>query len=146
MIENPVYCMSSYLMYRMIVSDDYCFSNKYKPKLANIFFDRYPVYNSNDLYNHLREIMEQYTTDGASALALSGGIDSAILASMMPKGSTAYTFRCVVPGVSVFDESNDSLFYIFTHLMPNSTRISLTLCSYDIHQIKTECHRQLHKS
>lgn len=93
-------------MYRMIVSDDYCFSNKYKPKLANIFFDRYPVYNSNDLYNHLREIMEQYTTDGASALALSGGIDSAILASMMPKGSTAYTFRCVVPGVSVFDESN----------------------------------------
>lgn len=42
---------------------------------------------------------------GQAALALSGGIDSAILARMMPEGSTAYTFKCVVPGVEVTDET-----------------------------------------
>ncbi len=46
-----------------------------------------------------------------SALALSGGIDSAILAKFMPKGSTAYTFRCIVPGVKVIDESENAKIY-----------------------------------
>ena len=45
------------------------------------------------------------TADGKAALALSGGIDSAILAKFMPEGSTAYTFRCLVPGKKVEDES-----------------------------------------
>lgn len=40
-----------------------------------------------------------------TALVLSGGIDSAILAKFMPKGSIAYTFKCVVPGVQVTDET-----------------------------------------
>ncbi len=105
MIENPDYCMNSFLMYRMIVSENQCFSKKYKPNLADISFDRFPVYNSIDLYNGLKQIMSKTTEKEDAALALSGGIDSAILASMMPKGSTAYTFRCVVPGTKVLDES-----------------------------------------
>ena len=44
-------------------------------------------------------------TWGGTALALSGGIDSAILARFMPEGSTAYTFKCVVPGMKVTDET-----------------------------------------
>ncbi len=52
--------------------------------------------------------MKLYTQDGKAALALSGGIDSAILAKFMPKGSTAYTFRCVVPGVKVVDETQSA--------------------------------------
>ena len=42
---------------------------------------------------------------GGTALALSGGIDSDILAKFMPKGSIAYTFKCVVPGMQVTDET-----------------------------------------
>ena len=42
------------------------------------------------------------------ALALSGGIDSAILARFMPKGSKAYTFRCLVPDKKVVDESEQA--------------------------------------
>ena len=55
------------------------------------------------------DVLEGFTRNacrcGNVALALSGGIDSAILAKFMPKGSKAYTFRCVVPGVKVTDES-----------------------------------------
>lgn len=47
----------------------------------------------------------QSVSGKSTALALSGGIDSAILAKFMPKGSVAYTFKCVVPGVKVTDES-----------------------------------------
>ena len=53
----------------------------------------------------LKEKIQNATKDGKAALALSGGIDSAILAKFMPKGSKAYTFKCVVPGMKVTDES-----------------------------------------
>ena len=42
---------------------------------------------------------------------MSGGIDSAIIAKYMPKGSTAYTFKCVVPGTEVTDESAQAAKY-----------------------------------
>lgn len=48
--------------------------------------------------------MQEWTKDGKAALALSGGIDSAILAKYMPRGSTAYTFQCIVPGAEVTNE------------------------------------------
>lgn len=45
---------------------------------------------------------------GRTALALSGGIDSAILAKLVPEGTKTYTFRCIVPGVAVTDESRQA--------------------------------------
>lgn len=53
----------------------------------------------------LEKQVREATRHGKAALALSGGIDSAILAKFMPKGSTAYTFKCIVPGVKVTDET-----------------------------------------
>ena len=89
--------MSSFLMYRMT-----------KPletqTIPNAFPNRIPVTNSSELEEHLRDSV-QNVSGGGTALALSGGIDSAILAKFMPKGSIAYTFKCVVPGVQVTDES-----------------------------------------
>ncbi|MBQ7544222.1 MAG: asparagine synthase [Synergistaceae bacterium] len=58
-----------------------------------------------ELLAALEHFTREATKDGRAALALSGGIDSAILARFMPEGSRAYTFRCVVPGVKVIDES-----------------------------------------
>ena len=63
------------------------------------------VRDSETLENELRRATQEACKDGKAALALSGGIDSAALARFMPKGSTAYTFRCVVPGMQVTDES-----------------------------------------
>jgi asparagine synthetase B (glutamine-hydrolysing) len=63
------------------------------------------VHDNYELENALRREMTTATAGGTTALALSGGIDSAILAKMMPRGSLAYTFKCVVPGVAVIDET-----------------------------------------
>lgn len=68
--------------------------------------DRYPIFNSFELEKRLQTEVARVCEHGKAALALSGGIDSAILAKYMPKGSVAYTFKCVVPGVQVTDETN----------------------------------------
>lgn len=86
--------MSEYLMYRCVLSN-----------LKDTDFSRVPVKTSDELLSALERFTSEAAHDGKAALALSGGIDSAILARFMPKGSTAYTFRCVVPGVQVTDES-----------------------------------------
>ena len=57
------------------------------------------------LKNCRDNIVSEATVGGKAALALSGGIDSAILARLVPAGTKAYTFRCVVPRVKVTDES-----------------------------------------
>ncbi|WP_026517145.1 asparagine synthase-related protein [Butyrivibrio sp. MC2021] len=105
MITDKVFCMSSYLMYRYVYDDKYSFSDNKKCELVDISFERSPVKNSRDLYNELKVRVDEACKDGKAVLALSGGIDSAILARLMPKGSKAYTFRCVVPGIQVIDES-----------------------------------------
>ena len=89
--------MSSFLMYRMT-----------KPEqvntIANHYPNRIPIYNSFELESYLEERINQ-VSGNKTAIALSGGIDSAILAKYMPKGSIAYTFKSVVPNVEVTDET-----------------------------------------
>ncbi|MBO4855013.1 asparagine synthase [Candidatus Saccharibacteria bacterium] len=67
--------------------------------------DRKPIKTSEDLQKHLEEfIAEAVKNKKKIGLALSGGIDSAILAKMVPKDTIAYTFKCVVPGIEVTNE------------------------------------------
>ena len=99
------YCMSSYLMYRTIVDAGKCFKQGWKPELYHPVDEmKLQVYDSSDLEKALVEQFRKITKNGKAALALSGGIDSAILAKCMPAGSRAYTFQCVVPGISVTNE------------------------------------------
>lgn len=105
MQTNKRFCMSSYLMFRGIPVDGVGFKDGLVPNLPDMGYDRTSVCDSQDLEKALRECVEKATEDGDAALALSGGIDSAILAKFMPEGSTAYTFRCIVPGVQVTDET-----------------------------------------
>ena len=97
------FCMSSYLMYRYVYDDSINFG--LPRKNVDISFERESIADSDELIIFLQKQIEVATADGKAALALSGGIDSAILAKFMPEGSTAYTFRCVVPGKKVLDES-----------------------------------------
>ena len=98
------YCMSSFLMYRAVVDKNKCFTEKYIPSHFKVDFPRIPISNSNQLENNINKLMKEWTMDGKSALALSGGIDSAVLAKFMPKGSKVYTFQCIVPEKEVTNE------------------------------------------
>ena len=101
--------MSDYLMYRHDFTTTRGFSKytaqrsedaeRYLSKKKEI------VKNADDLDVALRQQVADVCKGQKVALALSGGIDSAILASYLPPGTKAYTFRCVVPGVEVIDES-----------------------------------------
>lgn len=102
------YCMSSYLMYRYIFDRERSFQNGKKCNIIDITFPRVPVKTAEDLLAALEKHVKDACRDGKAVLALSGGIDSAILAKFMPKGSKAYTFRCIVPGKQVVDESEQA--------------------------------------
>lgn len=90
--------MSSFLMYRMI-------NPKETHTISRYFPNRIPIHTPDELKAHIERRLKDVTRDGKAALALSGGIDSAILAKFMPKGSVAYTFKCIVPGIQVTDET-----------------------------------------
>ena len=105
MIVDKRYCMSSFLMLRTISDHQHTFFEGVSPKFFEENHDRTPVTNSEELADILKKEVEIACDSGKAALALSGGIDSAILAKYMPKGSVAYTFKCVVPGIEVVDES-----------------------------------------
>lgn len=107
--------MSSYLMFRYVYDPNKAFTDKQTPLLADLNFPRVAVTNAGELMEELKTRTEAACLDakggGGAALALSGGIDSAILAKFMPEGSTAYTFRCVVPGKKVIDETEKAKIY-----------------------------------
>lgn len=115
MLNNKVvdrkFCMSSWLMYRTIVDNTKCFAENIKDFHVLPPTDRCAVHNSEELERALRHEVNRVIQNGGTALALSGGIDSAILARMMPRGSVAYTFKCVVPGMEVVDESTQAARY-----------------------------------
>lgn len=102
------YCMSSYLMYRYVFNFEKTFQKNKRCNIADLAFTRTPVKTVEDLLAAVESSVKQTYRDGKSALALSGGIDSAILAKFMPPGSKAYTFRCIVPGRKVIDESKQA--------------------------------------
>lgn len=105
MKNDKLYCINSYLMFRYIINEEYQFSDKLCRPKVDTEFRRKIISNSKELYDHIKEVIKKETKSGKVALALSGGIDSAILAKFMPPGSTAYTFKCIVPGKKVVDET-----------------------------------------
>jgi len=104
--------MSSYLMFRTIVNREKTFFDGAQPRLWDANRSYVDIHDSVELEDHLRRRVHQVMQSGKKyALALSGGIDSAILAKFMPAGSKAYTFKCVVPGVQVTDETPQAARY-----------------------------------
>ena len=111
MIVDKEYCMSSFLMYRRVVDTNRVFSKKCPIKMEMPNSNTTPIRSSFELEEHIKSVIERETKDGNAALALSGGIDSAIMAKFFPKGSTAYTFKCVAGNDKVVDETNRAAFY-----------------------------------
>lgn len=111
MVEDKNYCMSSFLMLRTIYDRSKTFNKKIKPIFFEENKDRTPVKTSFELENLLRENIKKQCSGKNVALALSGGIDSAILAKFLPENTLAYTFKCIVPGVEVTDETKQAKKY-----------------------------------
>lgn len=108
---DKTYCMSSFLMYRTIIGHDRKFSENTTPRFYEAAGSLEPIRDSEELEHSLRRSVEQACQGGRAAIALSGGIDSAVLARFMPRGSVAYTFKCVVPGKEVTDETSQAARY-----------------------------------
>jgi asparagine synthetase B (glutamine-hydrolysing) len=105
---DKIYAMSSFLQFRTVYDPNITFSETIElPRKADISFsaNRTPINTSDELYEFIKSFVERKSADGKAVLALSGGIDSAICAAFMPKGSVAYTFRCIVSDKQVADET-----------------------------------------
>lgn len=112
MDENLKYCMSSFLMYRTVVDRTKTFSDRFPMFHIEYPTDRTRIDSGEELYEYLRKTIAERTRGRKCALALSGGIDSAILLTMVPENTITYTFKCVVPGKQVTDESPRALEYL----------------------------------
>ena len=103
------YCMSSYLTFRYIEDENINFFDSLKHKIFKPNDRKYACSNSNDIDKAIREILEKEYIPNKTAILLSGGMDSAILASYMPRGTKAYTFKCISD--NAIDETNQARKY-----------------------------------
>lgn len=97
-MENKNYCMSSFLSFRFIKDEDINFF----PGLSHkVFKPRSPTLgcsSADELDAVIKSVVEKEYIQGKTGVFLSGGIDSAIVASYMPEGTPAYTFKCIADG------------------------------------------------
>lgn len=93
-------CMSRYLSFRFIQEEDLNFF----PGLKHSVWKRpdksslHQIDNAYDVDKFIKDAVSSFIGNSKTAVFLSGGIDSAILASYLPKKTKAYTFKCVADG------------------------------------------------
>jgi hypothetical protein len=84
--------MSSYLTFRFVASENMAWSQEFRPEYPWIQPQSLaPVKTVQDISAYLQNYVAQNT--GKFGILLSGGIDSAIVASYCPKGTKAYSIR-----------------------------------------------------
>ena len=92
------YCMSSFLALRHVAQKDVIWADRIIPKFYYRDFSKAKlVYNAEDIDKSIRSQLENVDFSKTGIL-LSGGMDSAILATYLPKGSKAYTMRTIAEG------------------------------------------------
>ncbi len=92
MIIDKNYCMSSFLTFRYVARDDLTFGDGIIHKGIEFIREdkKYGCSEAKEIDRNLRILLDKRDLSQA-AILLSGGIDSGILASYMPKGTKAYT-------------------------------------------------------
>lgn len=97
MIIDKKYCMSSFLMFRCIADENRTFSAGIVPQRFKPDKNRYLIKSSKDIDDAIKSVLKE-KVDDKTGIMLSGGIDSAILATYMPAGTKAYTLKCIADG------------------------------------------------
>jgi hypothetical protein len=88
------FCLSSYLAFRYIVKKNIGWKKEWVPPLPDdAFCKQKSVRTTEEIRAALREILAAEMRGKRVGLLLSGGIDSAILAAFLPKGTLAYTIQ-----------------------------------------------------
>jgi asparagine synthetase B (glutamine-hydrolysing) len=103
-MTNKDFCLSSYIAFRYIWRTDMEFADGMQHKLIQPIADkeRIPVATANDIDREIQKQFDSlYELFPNIGILLSGGMDSAILASYLRPGSHAYTFTA--SETSVFD-------------------------------------------
>lgn len=103
------YCMSSYLTFRFIEDQNINFFENMHHKVYKPKYRKYGCSNYLDIDKAISEIVEKEYIPNKTAILLSGGMDSAVLASYMPKGTKAYTLKCI--SNNAIDETNQAKIY-----------------------------------
>ena len=104
---NKDLCLSSYIAYRYIYKDNIDFYEGMKHDLYKaIDMDkRIPVVTVDDIDNEIqKQFDELYKKYNKIGILLSGGMDSAILATYLKPGSNAYTFTTKLSSAFNLDE------------------------------------------
>ena len=98
---NKDYCMSHYLAFRFIKDENINFFEGLKHSIFKPIDECLitPVSNIEEMENIIKSKINDFYIPNKTAILLSGGMDSAILASYLPKGTIAYTFKCVADNV-----------------------------------------------
>ena len=104
------YCMSSYLTFRYVYDQNTCFKEGIVHREHELVADdiKIPCRTAKDIDANIKKILSRIDLNHAAVL-LSGGIDSAILASYMPEGTRAYTAKCI--GENAIDETEQAKKY-----------------------------------
>lgn len=97
---NEDYCISHYLAFRFIKDENINFFDGlthkvFRPKDDSLIQG---VKTVDDMDRIIREKINEFYVPNKTAILLSGGMDSAILASYLPEGTKAYTFKCIANG------------------------------------------------
>lgn len=102
------FCLSSYIAFRYIWKDDVDFAEGLHHDLIEPLpaSERIPVASASDIDREIqRQFDELYAHYPSIGILLSGGMDSAILASYLKPGSHAYTFTAM--GSTVFNADQE---------------------------------------
>jgi len=89
--------MSSFLIYRFIFDETRIFKEGIRRVIYPLPETKYMIHSSNDIDKAIQNELNKIV-DNQTGIMLSGGMDSAILASYLPAGIKAYTLECQAEG------------------------------------------------
>lgn len=108
---DKIECMSQYLAFRFIKDENLNFFKGLSHKTFHLNKEEQQVINNiNDIERIIREKIENFYIPNKTAILLSGGIDSAILASYLPSDTKAFTFKCIAE--NAIDETLQAKKYV----------------------------------
>lgn len=97
-IVDKDYCINSFLALRHVAKPNVAWKENIVPNFIRRNFSKATlVKTAQDLDNSIKEQLKAIDLS-KTGIMLSGGMDSAILATYLPKGSIAYTMRSVAEG------------------------------------------------
>jgi hypothetical protein len=109
-VIDDAYCSSAYLALRWVPRRDRRWSRATTPVFPECpGGQRHQVLTADDVLRELRRIVRDSCARQKAGLLLSGGIDSAVLAALAPRGTPAFTIRFA--SETVADESQRASAY-----------------------------------